>query len=527
MTAGAGGAGADAPAAPTPAPALQVRGGVGGTAAELDRLEVLARTLACCSRDLLDVGAAVAGLAGAPVRLGTAVLDPAGAADVGAALAPALGRRGALAAAAEAAVLSGSVMAAVAAYRSVDAATAAVWAGLRGALADAALTLLLPPPLRLLPAPSLPPALPPPALPGLAAAAGRALRPHLAPDEPEPASPAQPGASPPTLGWTDVVVVLGRRALAAVRLPEVHLPEVHLPEVLPPAVAQEAVALVAAAVPSPSGAPAGSSAGEVASLLVAAGAGAGLLGGTRTAVSPAGTAVVRPPRGAAELLRRVDALSPARGGPAGRVRVERLRRAGRPAGAVVYVPGTQDWSLHGSVPMDGGTNVRSVAGGRTAATDAVVRALRAAGVRRGEPVMLVGHSQGGMSVALLAADPAFRAEFEPVAVLTAGSPVAGAAVPRDVAVLSLEHADDVVPALEGASNPDTATWTTVRADTAGPAHAASGYAATGALVDASDHPSLVAWRHAAAPFLDGAPEAGGPGGATSAVATEWVARRVP
>ena len=123
-----------------------------------------------------------------------------------------------------------------------------------------------------------------------------------------------------------------------------------------------------------------------------------------------------------------------------------------------------------------------------------------------------------MTAAALAADPAFRAEFRPAAVLTAGAPLTGADVPPDVAVLALEHTGDLVPLVDGAAAPDDPSWTTVVADPgAAPPHGLSGYARTGALVDASDHASVRAWREAAAPFLDG-------GGARS-TSTDWVARR--
>ncbi len=69
-------------------------------------------------------------------------------------------------------------------------------------------------------------------------------------------------------------------------------------------------------------------------------------------------------------------------------------------------------------------------------------------------------------------------------------------------------AADLTPDLDGASDPDRTSWTSV--ERAGPvdardpwsAHHVEAYAATARLVDASDHPSVVAWRHQAAPFLD-------------------------
>jgi pimeloyl-ACP methyl ester carboxylesterase len=182
---------------------------------------------------------------------------------------------------------------------------------------------------------------------------------------------------------------------------------------------------------------------------------------------------------------------------------------GRRAWAV-EIPGTQDWSpIPGQDPFDLTADVSSMAGRPSAAERTVTGALDLAGARPDEPVLLAGHSLGGMLAAGLAADPAFRARFRVTHVVTAGSPIAGYAVPPTVRVLSLEHADDVVPALDGASNPDRPGWVTVRrtvlpaALAADPilTHGVEAYRATAAIVDASDDPSLVAWRAGLAPFL--------------------------
>jgi hypothetical protein len=257
----------------------------------------------------------------------------------------------------------------------------------------------------------------------------------------------------------------------------------------------------------------------------------GLFGGTATVVTAApgergAPRATRPATGVAQLLGRVDDLHADPAAPRataalpGTVRVEQVQRPGGSRVAVVYVPGTQTWGMRGgSDPLDGGTDVRALAGERTAAGSAVTAALELAGVTRNEPLLLVGHSQGGLTAAQLASDPGFRSRFSPVGVLTAGSPIGAAHEPPDVAVLSLEHTDDDVPRLDGARDPATPTRTTVTAATPaghGP-HDLTGYAATGALVDTSDDPSITAWRELVRPFLAG-------GGATS-VTTDWVARR--
>jgi pimeloyl-ACP methyl ester carboxylesterase len=159
----------------------------------------------------------------------------------------------------------------------------------------------------------------------------------------------------------------------------------------------------------------------------------------------------------------------------------------------------------------------------TALSATVTRGLELAGAAPGEPVLLAGHSLGGMVAAALAADAAFTRRFTVTHVLAAGSPVGAVAVPPGVAVLTLEHDDDLVPALDGTPNPDRPDWVTVRAmPSAGRppavAHDARGYADTGALVDTSTDASVRAWRAGLGPFLDR------PGATATSVAV--VGRRV-
>ncbi|WP_018157835.1 hypothetical protein [Demetria terragena] len=121
---------------------------------------------------------------------------------------------------------------------------------------------------------------------------------------------------------------------------------------------------------------------------------------------------------------------------------------------IVSVPGTQDWSpLSPANPSDLGSNLAALAGKSNplypAIAESLELAMRQAGVRPGsEPVMLAGHSQGGLVATRLAADSAFRRRFNVTSVVTAGAPTGRIAVPRDISVLSLEHRQDVVPRLD-------------------------------------------------------------------------------
>ncbi len=145
-----------------------------------------------------------------------------------------------------------------------------------------------------------------------------------------------------------------------------------------------------------------------------------------------------------------------------------------------------------------GSNLNLIAGDDTAYADAIQQAMQAAGVGPDDPVMLVGHSQGGMQAAALAGDPDF--DYNVTNVVTAGSPVATSGVPDDVTVLSLENTGDLVPLLDGEQNPDSAHHTTVQADVHsgsfgaadGQNHSLSTYGLIADAADASGDPSVAA-----------------------------------
>ena len=214
-----------------------------------------------------------------------------------------------------------------------------------------------------------------------------------------------------------------------------------------------------------------------------------------------------PPRGVSDLLAGVASCYPDAGVPPGSVRVEGVAAPDGHRAWVVEIPGTQEWSPRaGRNPADLTADVAALGGASTAAAATVVRALELAGARPSEPVLLAGHSLGGMLAAALAADPAFTRRFRVTHVVAAGSPLAGYPVLPGVSVLALEHDDDLVPALDGAPDPDRPDWITVRRSprrgrSPAAAHDSLAYAETGALVDASTDPSLRAWLAGLAPFL--------------------------
>ena len=205
---------------------------------------------------------------------------------------------------------------------------------------------------------------------------------------------------------------------------------------------------------------------------------------------------------------------------AGHVRVIEVAQ---PSGSVwiVEVSGTQEWDPRaGDNPFDLTTDLRSMAQQSTVLADGVQQALAqaqaAARVGHGSsagvaaPVLLVGHSLGGIAAAGLASSPRFTARHRVTHVMTVGAPVARMPVPPGIEVLSLEHTRDPVPRLDGRPNPDRASWVTVTRDAyedgdgrASTVHDLGGYVETAALVDDSSDPSVAAWRSSSAAFFEG------------------------
>ena len=198
-----------------------------------------------------------------------------------------------------------------------------------------------------------------------------------------------------------------------------------------------------------------------------------------------------PPHGVQDLM---DNLAGSKQGP-GVIAVQQVVGSDGETRWVVSLPGTDDFTDEHSI-RNMGSNLNLVEGDDTAYGEAIAQAMAAAGVGPDDPVMLVGHSQGGMQAAGLAADPDFG--YHVTHVVTAGSPIATAGIPDHVSVLSLENTGGVVPLLDGDRNPGSANHTTVHADVhsgsfgAGPGqnHSLETYASIGSAVDASDDPSL-------------------------------------
>ena len=207
------------------------------------------------------------------------------------------------------------------------------------------------------------------------------------------------------------------------------------------------------------------------------------------------------PRSVRELLehlRRVAELSGTPDSPAnGTIEVQTITQPGGQVRHIVYLPGTDDfaapWDQDSDV-RDLQTNLQLAGGWPDVYQQGIVQAMDDAGVRSGQPVLLVGHSQGGMAAAaLLAGHPAGAQVTD---VVTAGSPTAQVhGFPAGSHVLSLEQLGDVVPQLDGAPNADSVEQTTLTFD----AHPEAGvlghhgyevYEQGAALADSSRDPSV-------------------------------------
>ncbi|WP_167510512.1 hypothetical protein [Paenarthrobacter nitroguajacolicus] len=200
----------------------------------------------------------------------------------------------------------------------------------------------------------------------------------------------------------------------------------------------------------------------------------------------------------AESLRRLERLHALNDGA---IEVIQFDNNGSPSW-MVLIPGTQ--------PQSPSTNPFDIQGiGEALGYDseevvpAVGQALREAGAAAGDPVVAVGHSQGGVHAMNLSQNKAFLNEFDLKYVLTAGAPVGDITPEPGIASLHLEHVQDWVPGTDGRMNADTKERVTVTLTDElqapdgedpglGPGHDQENYAAGAELVAASHDESLLA-----------------------------------
>ncbi|GAA4431241.1 alpha/beta hydrolase [Actinokineospora soli] len=190
---------------------------------------------------------------------------------------------------------------------------------------------------------------------------------------------------------------------------------------------------------------------------------------------------------------------------------------GEITGYIVDIPGTKVWNLpgqDGGNANDFGTNIDAIAGNETVLQEGIAQALRDAGVPPDAPVMLVGHSQGGIVAARAATDFVNSGEFNVTHVVTAGSPVGGIEIPDSVQMMSLENNGDIVPHLDARDNPNSDNRVNVtfenQTGTVGGNHAISGpggqdanYEEAARQLDSSTDPSVTRFREGLGNFVGG------------------------
>lgn len=102
---------------------------------------------------------------------------------------------------------------------------------------------------------------------------------------------------------------------------------------------------------------------------------------------------------------------------------------------------------------------------RTQYEHAVIAAMNEAGIRGGaggDPVMLVGFSQGGIMAGHLAANRSEQFNFQ--AVIVGGSPIDAMNIPPKTTVVSFQHTGDVVHQLDLAPGQQKPNWLTISED---------------------------------------------------------------
>lgn len=175
----------------------------------------------------------------------------------------------------------------------------------------------------------------------------------------------------------------------------------------------------------------------------------------------------------------------------------------------IYIAGTVDFSPFATdEPWDMASNVTNASGPGSGSYEAVVAAMKEAGVRPGDPVQFTGHSQGGAIAARLAAS----GEFSTAGVVSFGGPTGSIPIPADVPTVLVEHTDDMVVAFGGDQTNETAVVVQryasgdVDFETAPvmPAHRLDAYRETARLMDAEPDSRLAEAADQARSFTEGA-----------------------
>ncbi|MCU1422050.1 MAG: hypothetical protein JWN36_1701 [Microbacteriaceae bacterium] len=205
------------------------------------------------------------------------------------------------------------------------------------------------------------------------------------------------------------------------------------------------------------------------------------------------------------------------------VRIDKYEEPDGSARFEVYISGTRDFALgHDDQPWDMTSNLHGIAGGDSGSIEATRQAMADAGIDANTPVVITGHSQGG----LVAARIAGSGDYNVQALYTLGAPAAQATVPSSVPWVAVEHTNDIVPALSGSwthSDPvlvrrELYTDGPVPHDNYFPSHQLGAYEQTSALLDESTEPRVTAVADRFDDFVKGA---------TPVESTTWESVRQP
>ena len=154
------------------------------------------------------------------------------------------------------------------------------------------------------------------------------------------------------------------------------------------------------------------------------------------------------PSSIADLLKNLDAAGKAQGDDATSIRIQEVVGADGETRYIVYVPGSYGSPGHlvgpdrGGNPMDWNQNPGAYLGHETDSSQAVIAAMKAAGIPPGSDVAMVGHSQGGIVASNLAANPSVNGGpdgWNFTDLVTVGSPVENADVPPGTSTINLAH----------------------------------------------------------------------------------------
>ena len=248
-------------------------------------------------------------------------------------------------------------------------------------------------------------------------------------------------------------------------------------------------------------------------------AGLGLVGSktlqeTRVRVHQDSTSETPAPEGYRDLISRIPRADEG----ASQIRIEHYE-----SGYVVYLSGTIDAGVEPTnEPWDMTSNISAIAELDSGSYNAAVQAMREAGITAEDNVIVVGHSQGGLVAAQLAASGDYRVSD----VVTVGAPLHQVDIPEEVNVIAVEHAEDVIPSLSGVAVPAaTAAHLTVTRSLYStaqvprgellPAHNLSRYVETAAVMDRSGDSKLTAEKRQLTERMQG-----------KATVTMWRADRV-